>query len=48
MLERDVKRKEAVAIAEKAVKIGKDNKDNAGEIEKTEKQIVEWKAAAGK
>ncbi len=45
MLERDGKRKEAVAIAEKAVKIGKEEKDNAGEIEKTEKQIAEWKAA---
>jgi hypothetical protein len=48
MLEREGKRKEAIAVAEKAVKIGKDNKDNAGEIEKTEKQIAEWKTAAGK
>jgi hypothetical protein len=47
MLEKDGKRKEAVAAAEKAVKIGKENKDNATEIAKTEKQIAEWKAAAG-
>ena len=47
MLEKDGKRKEAVAVAEKAVKIGKENKDNATEIAKTEKQIAEWKAAAG-
>jgi hypothetical protein len=48
MLDQVGKRKEAVAVAEKAVKIGKENKDNAGEIEKTEKQIAEWKAAPGK
>jgi hypothetical protein len=48
MVERDGKRKEAIALAEKAVRIGKDNKDNASEIEKTEKQIAEWKGAAGK
>jgi hypothetical protein len=48
MLEREGKRKEAVAVAEKAVRIGKENKDNASEIAKTEKQIAEWKAAPGK
>jgi len=47
MLEKDGKGKEAVALAEKAVKIGKEKKDNATEIAKTEKQIAEWKAAAG-
>ena len=47
MLEKEGKRKEAVAVAEKAVKIGKEKKDNATEIAKTEKQIAEWKAAAG-
>jgi len=48
MLEKDGKRKEAIAIAEKAVEIGKREKDNAGEIAKTEKLITEWKAAAGR
>jgi len=48
LLERDGKTKEAVAIAEKAVKIGKEEKDNASEIAKTEKQIAEWKAAGGR
>lgn len=48
MLEKDGKRKEAIALAEKAVQIGKEAKDNAGEIEKTEKQIAEWKTAAGR
>ena len=45
MVEREGNKKEAVAIAEKAVKIGKENKDVPSEIEKTEKQIAEWKAA---
>ena len=48
LLERDGKKKEAVAIAEKAVKIGKANDDPASEIAKTEKLIAEWKAGSGK
>jgi hypothetical protein len=47
MLEQDGRRKEAVAVAEKAVKIGKENDDPPSEIAKTEKQIADWKAAAG-
>jgi hypothetical protein len=37
--------KEAIAIAEKAVQIGKENKDEPGEVAKTENQIAEWKTA---
>ena len=48
ILEKDGKRKEAIALAEKAVQIGKRDKDNEGEIAKTEKQIAEWKGAAGR
>lgn len=48
MLEQEGKRKDAVAIAEKAVKIGKESKDPASEIAKTEKLIAEWKTAGGK
>jgi len=48
LLEKDGKRKEAIALAEKAVQIGKRDKDNEGEIAKTEKQVAEWKAAAGR
>ncbi len=47
MLEKEGKRKEAIAVAEKAVKIGKEKKDDASEIARTEKQIADWKAAAG-
>jgi len=47
MLEREGKKKEAVAVAEKAVKLGKENKDEATEIAKTEKQIAEWKTELG-
>ncbi|HET8947859.1 MAG TPA: disulfide isomerase, partial [Candidatus Polarisedimenticolia bacterium] len=43
MLDKAGKRKEAVAVAEKAVQVGKANQDDAGEIAKTEKQIAEWK-----
>jgi len=43
MLARDGKTKDAVAVAEKAVKLGKENKDEPSEVEKTEKQIAEWK-----
>jgi len=45
MLARDGKKKEAVAIAEKAVVLGKANKDEPTEIVKTEKLITEWKGA---
>jgi hypothetical protein len=48
ILDKDGKRKEAIALAEKAVQIGKRDKDNEGEIAKTEKQIAEWKGAAGR
>lgn len=48
MLEREGKKKDAVAVAEKAVKLGKENKDPATEIAKTEKLIAEWKTAGGK
>ena len=48
MLEQDGKRKEAVTVAEKAVKLGKDSKDPASEIAKTEKLIAEWKAGSSK
>ncbi len=43
MLARDGKKKDAITIAEKAVSLGKENKDEPTEIEKTEKQISEWK-----
>ena len=45
MLARDGKKKEAIAIAEKAVTLGKTDKDEPSEIEKTEKLIAEWKGA---
>jgi hypothetical protein len=48
LLERDGRRQEAVAVAEKAVRLGKQNDDPPSEIEKTEKLIAEWKAAPGK
>jgi len=44
MLDKAGRRKDAVAVAEKAVQVGKANQDDAGEIAKTEKQIAEWKA----
>ena len=44
MLAQDGKKKEAIETAEKAVKIGKENKDEPSEVEKTEKQLAEWKA----
>lgn len=37
------KYKQAVPVAEKAVKIGKENKDEPGEVAKVEKEIAEWK-----
>ncbi len=48
MLERDGKKVEAIAVAEKAVKIGRDSKDPESEIAKTEKLIAEWKGSSGK
>lgn len=48
MLAEEGKRKEALAIAEQAVKLGKEAKDPASEIAKTEKQIAEWKSGSGK
>ena len=48
ILEKDGKRKEAIALGEKAIEVGKQAKDDAGEISKTEKQVAEWKAAAGR
>ena len=48
MLAADEKTAEAIAVAEKAVRIGKENKDEPGEVAKTEKQIADWKAAAKK
>lgn len=44
MLARDGKTADAIAAAEKAVALGKANKDEPGEIAKTEKQIADWKA----
>ena len=48
MLDKDGKRKDAIAVAEKAVAIGKQAKDEPGEVAKTEKQIADWKATAGR
>jgi len=45
MLDKDGKRKDAIAVAEKAVQVGKAAKDEPGEIAKTEKQIADWKAS---
>ncbi len=45
MLARDGKKKEAIAIAEKAVTLGKANQEEPTEVEKTEKLIAEWKGA---
>jgi hypothetical protein len=47
MLGQEGKSKEAVAVAEKAVKIGKESQDPPSEIAKTEKQIADWRSAAG-
>lgn len=48
MLDKDGKRKDAIAVAEKAVQVGKAAKDEPGEIAKTEKQIADWKSGAGR
>jgi len=42
------KKAEAIATAEKAVKLGKENKTEPDEVAKTEKQIAEWKTSSGK
>ena len=47
MLEKEGKKKEAIALAEKAVKIGKEKKEPPSEVAKTEKQISDWKASIG-
>ena len=47
MLEKEGKKKEAIALAEKAVKIGKEKKESPSEVAKTEKQISDWKASIG-
>lgn len=44
MLARDGKTADAIAVAEKAVELGKANKDEPGEVAKTEKQIADWKS----
>jgi hypothetical protein len=44
MLGKDGKTKDAVAVGEKAVIVGKTDEDAAGEIPKLEKQIADWKA----
>ncbi len=46
MLAQDGKKKEAIETAEKAVKIGKEDKDEPSEVEKTEKQLADWKAGS--
>jgi hypothetical protein len=48
LLAKEGKKTEAIAIAEKAVKLGKENKDEPDEVAKTEKQIAEWKTSSGK
>jgi tetratricopeptide (TPR) repeat protein len=47
MLEKEGRKKEAIALAEKAVKIGKEKKEPPSEVAKTEKQISDWKASIG-
>jgi hypothetical protein len=48
MLAKDGKKKEAVAVGEKALAAGKDDKNAATEIPALEKQIAEWKAGGGR
>ncbi|MBZ5639536.1 MAG: DUF2911 domain-containing protein [Acidobacteriia bacterium] len=48
MLAKDGRKAEAVAIAEKAVTVGKDDKNAATEIPNLERQIAEWKGAPGR
>jgi hypothetical protein len=43
MLDKAGNKKDAVTTAEKAVALGKENKDEPSEIAKTEAQIAEWK-----
>lgn len=44
MLARDGNVKAAIPLAEKAVQLGKEKKEEASEIEKTEKTLADWKA----
>ena len=48
MLAKDGRTKDAVAVAEKALAAGKDDKNAATEIPGLQKQIAEWKAAPGR
>jgi hypothetical protein len=48
MLAKDGKTSEAIAIGQKAVTVGKADKNPSTEIPGLEKQIAEWKAAPGK
>jgi hypothetical protein len=48
MLAKDGRTAQAIAVAEKAVSVGKDDKNAATEIPSLEKQIADWKAAPGK
>ncbi|HKQ98610.1 MAG TPA: DUF2911 domain-containing protein [Candidatus Polarisedimenticolia bacterium] len=45
MLEKAGQKKDAIATAEKAVTVGKTDKDAADEVPKLEKQIAEWKGS---
>ena len=45
MLDKSGKKKDAVTVAEKAVVVGKDDKDAADELPKLQKQIAEWKGS---
>ena len=44
MLARDGKTQEAIAAGEKAVKLGRENKDEESEVVKFEKTVASWKA----
>ncbi|PWT90335.1 MAG: hypothetical protein C5B54_07340 [Acidobacteria bacterium] len=48
MLAQNGDTKDAIATAEKAVQMGKDNKDEASAIQEAEKRLAEWKASAKK
>jgi hypothetical protein len=45
MLDKSGKKKDAVTVGEKAVVVGKDDKDATEEVPKLEKQIAEWKSS---
>jgi hypothetical protein len=44
MLDKAGKRKDAIAVAEKALVVGKDDKDAADDLPKLQKQVADWKA----